>query len=411
MLRLPRQGPAGRHADPEAGPRDRLLRQLQADPLLRAGRSVVGGALRRPMRLDSAPSSTAPRAATRDRPARASTSRPRATGPPRSTSRRSATRPTTSRSTARCCSPSRAPRSSARRRSSIASDSLLLVAAGPRPLQGQGAAPEAPRHAKALRARRRRFRRFAITHVPREENKKADRLANLGADASERRARRQEVPARAVIALPVEDIARRRAEILAADRPGRRARRAAAPTTVALMAVTKGHGARDRRATPRAPASRSSARTGCRKDPRRSRRSATDFRGSTWRLIGPLQSNKAKSALQWFAAVESLDRERLAVRLEALLAEGAPAASCRSCSRSTSGGEASKSGVPRRRRSRLLEAALGLPAPRRPRPHGRAALRPTTPRGRARTSGALARAARPARRRGSAARCRSSRWG
>jgi len=30
------------------------------------------------------------------------------------------------------------------------------------------------------------FRRFSIAHVPREDNKKADRLANLGADASER---------------------------------------------------------------------------------------------------------------------------------------------------------------------------------------------------------------------------------
>ena len=33
------------------------------------------------------------------------------------------------------------------------------------------------------------FRRFSIRHVPREQNKKADRLANLGADASERRER------------------------------------------------------------------------------------------------------------------------------------------------------------------------------------------------------------------------------
>lgn len=29
------------------------------------------------------------------------------------------------------------------------------------------------------------FRRFSIRHIPREKNKKADRLANLGADASE----------------------------------------------------------------------------------------------------------------------------------------------------------------------------------------------------------------------------------
>ncbi len=31
------------------------------------------------------------------------------------------------------------------------------------------------------------FRRFSIRHIRREQNRKADRLANLGADASERR--------------------------------------------------------------------------------------------------------------------------------------------------------------------------------------------------------------------------------
>jgi len=38
-------------------------------------------------------------------------------------------------------------------------------------------------HEAILRAKR--FRRFRLTHVPREKNKQADRLANLGADASE----------------------------------------------------------------------------------------------------------------------------------------------------------------------------------------------------------------------------------
>ena len=47
------------------------------------------------------------------------------------------------------------------------------------------------------------------------------------------------------------------------------------------------------------------------------------FAGLVWRLIGPLQTNKAKPALQFFSAIESLDRERLAARLEGLLsAEG-----------------------------------------------------------------------------------------
>ena len=45
-----------------------------------------------------------------------------------------------------------------------------------------------------------------------------------------------------------------------------------------------------------------------------------EFPGLTWHLIGPLQTNKAAQALQWFAAVESMDRQRLAERLERILA-------------------------------------------------------------------------------------------
>jgi PLP dependent protein len=45
-----------------------------------------------------------------------------------------------------------------------------------------------------------------------------------------------------------------------------------------------------------------------------------DFPQLVWKLIGPLQTNKAKPALQYFSVVESLDRERLAARLEGLLA-------------------------------------------------------------------------------------------
>jgi ribonuclease HI len=67
---------------------------------------------------------------------------------------------------------------------SIASDSLLLVQQmlGRYKVRAPHLQPlfaDAYRRAKA-------FRRFAISHVPREDNKKADRLANLGADASER---------------------------------------------------------------------------------------------------------------------------------------------------------------------------------------------------------------------------------
>ncbi len=64
------------------------------------------------------------------------------------------------------------------------SDSRLLVE------QMNGKFRVKAQHLKPLLAeavrRAKRFRRFSITHVRREENRKADRLANLGADASER---------------------------------------------------------------------------------------------------------------------------------------------------------------------------------------------------------------------------------
>lgn len=66
----------------------------------------------------------------------------------------------------------------------IFSDSLLLVE------QVNGRFRIKAEHLKpligeALR-RIRKFRRFAVSHVRREQNGDADRLANLGADASER---------------------------------------------------------------------------------------------------------------------------------------------------------------------------------------------------------------------------------
>ncbi len=69
----------------------------------------------------------------------------------------------------------------------ILSDSLLLV----QQVNGifKVKAPHLiPIVSDAVR-RARSFRRFSIRHVPREQNKRADRLANLGADASERTSR------------------------------------------------------------------------------------------------------------------------------------------------------------------------------------------------------------------------------
>ena len=118
--------------------------------------------------------------------------------------------------------------------------------------------------------------------------------------------------------VPAEDIARRRAEILA--RIARAAaRRDRDPAAVSLMAVTKMQSPETVVNAARAGLSlfgenrvqEAAAKIGALK---------ADHPGLEWRLIGPLQTNKAKTALQWFQAVESVDRERLAVRLEALLA-------------------------------------------------------------------------------------------
>lgn len=65
----------------------------------------------------------------------------------------------------------------------VRSDSRLLVE------QVNGNFKVKAAHLKPMVAdalvRAKRFRRFRLLHVPREQNKKADRLANLGADASE----------------------------------------------------------------------------------------------------------------------------------------------------------------------------------------------------------------------------------
>ena len=69
----------------------------------------------------------------------------------------------------------------------IRSDSRLLVE------QMRGNFKIRAEHLKPLLSesvlRAKRFRSFSITHIARENNTRADRLANLGADASERSAR------------------------------------------------------------------------------------------------------------------------------------------------------------------------------------------------------------------------------
>ena len=121
--------------------------------------------------------------------------------------------------------------------------------------------------------------------------------------------------------LSEQELLERRETILAriseaAARAGR------APSEVALLAVTKGHSATLVVNAAKAGFTlfgENRVAEGIRKiEAVRPR-----FPALVWRLIGPLQTNKARGALQFFSAIESLDRERLVTRLEGLLsAEG-----------------------------------------------------------------------------------------
>lgn len=153
------------------------------------------------------------------------------------------------------------------------------------------------------------------------------------------------------------ELAGRRQEILsriaqAAERADRD------PKEVALLAVTKGHPAALVVNAAKAGFSllgENRVAEGVRKiEAVRPR-----FPALVWRLIGPLQTNKAKAALQFFSAIESLDRERLAARLEGLLsAEGRKVPVLLEIN---VGGEASKSGASPEAAEALARAALACP--------------------------------------------------
>jgi len=120
------------------------------------------------------------------------------------------------------------------------------------------------------------------------------------------------------VSISADEIAARRENILvrirrAAERRGRDAH------SVTLLAVTKTHPPEVVRQAARAGISH----FGENRVPEGADKIGAvrgDFPKLTWHLIGPLQTNKAKPALQYFSIVESLDRERLATRLESLLA-------------------------------------------------------------------------------------------
>lgn len=149
-------------------------------------------------------------------------------------------------------------------------------------------------------------------------------------------------------------LGRRREEALsriarAAGRAGRN------PADVSLLAVTKGHPEELVRRAARAGFGlfgENRVAEGVRKI----EAVRAEFPGLVWRLIGPLQTNKAKAALQWFSAIETVDRERLAARIEGILA--AEGRRMPVLLEVNVGGEVTKTGTPPERAEDLARAAV-----------------------------------------------------
>ena len=157
--------------------------------------------------------------------------------------------------------------------------------------------------------------------------------------------------------LSVDEIAARRGKIFArieraAERRGRDAR------SITLLAVTKSHPPDIVRLAARAGLTHFGENRVA-EGAAKIEAIRGEFPQLVWKLIGPLQTNKAKPALQYFSVVESLDRERLATRLESLLApEGR---SFPVLMELNLGGESTKSGVSAENALALAEAILTQP--------------------------------------------------
>lgn len=78
-----------------------------------------------------------------------------------------------------------------------------------------------------------------------------------------------------------------------------------------------------------------------------------------WHFIGPIQSNKTRQIAEHFDWVHSLDRERIAGRLDA--ARPAEKGPLNVCLQVNTSGEASKSGAPPEAVHDLAETVAGLP--------------------------------------------------
>ncbi len=78
-----------------------------------------------------------------------------------------------------------------------------------------------------------------------------------------------------------------------------------------------------------------------------------------WHFIGPLQSNKTRPVAEHFDWVHSVEREKIAARLNAQRPEGAPALNL--CIQVNISGEASKSGVEPAALATLARAVARMP--------------------------------------------------
>lgn len=155
----------------------------------------------------------------------------------------------------------------------------------------------------------------------------------------------------------VREIAARKAEIL--ENVARAARASGrAPSSVALMAVTKGQ-SHETVANAAGAGLTLFGENRVQEGAGKIEALRTAWPHLEWRLIGPLQSNKAKTALQYFQVLESLDRERLATRLEALLASEERVWPV--LIEVNIGREASKSGVLPEEAARLLDTVRSCP--------------------------------------------------
>ncbi|HEY2916534.1 MAG TPA: YggS family pyridoxal phosphate-dependent enzyme [Candidatus Limnocylindrales bacterium] len=141
----------------------------------------------------------------------------------------------------------------------------------------------------------------------------------------------------------------RQAITAAAQRAGRD------PADVTLVAVTKGFGPEV------AAAAVAAGLTTLGENRVQEAASKVAITGATWHLIGPLQSNKARRAVELFDAIETVDSLDLARRLDGLAGEQQPARSLPVLLQVNVDADPAKAGFGPDELARDLEALLALP--------------------------------------------------